>query len=131
MSPRSITTLLQRLVHRNGPLQLGLVLTFWLAGESLARLARLPLPGGVVGMLMVLCLFATRRLSVLSLRRGAGWLIKDMVLFFVPTVLAVLDHGELLGLVGLKVFGVIMGSTLAVMAVTGVTIDVYSRRTGA
>jgi holin-like protein len=46
-----------------------------------------------------------------------------MVLFFVPAVLAVLDHRELLGLVGLKVIGVIVGSTLAVTGVTGLTVD--------
>jgi holin-like protein len=45
----------------------------------------------------------------------AEWFISDMVLFFVRAVLAVLDHRELLGLVGLKVLGVVLCSTLAVM----------------
>jgi holin-like protein len=122
------STRLQRFFHRNEPLQLGLLLAFWLAGQSVVRLAGLPVPGGVVGMLMVLLLFATRRLSVLSIRRGAEWLISDMVLFFVPAVLAVLDHHELLGFVGLKVLAVIIGSTLAVMGVTGLTVDLCYRR---
>ena len=128
MSSHSISTRLKRFVHRNGPLQVGLVLAFWLAGQSVVRLTGLPVPGGVVGMLAVLLLFATRRLSVLSMRRGAEWLIGDMVLFFVPAVLAVLDHRELLGLVGLKVVGVILCSTLAVMGVTGLTVDLCCRR---
>ena len=37
------------------------------------------------------------------MRRGTEWFINDMVLLFVPAVLAVLDHRELFGLVGLKV----------------------------
>jgi holin-like protein len=122
------STRLQRFFHRNEPLQLGLLLAFWLAGHSVVKLAGLPVPGGVVGMLMVLLLFATRRLSVLSIRRGAEWFISDMVLFFVPAVLAVLDHRELLGFVGLKVLAVIVGSTLAVMGVTGLTVDLCYRR---
>jgi holin-like protein len=60
--------------------------------------------------------------------RGAEWLIGDMVLFSVPAVLAVLDHRELVGLVGLKILGVILGSTLAVMGVTGLTVSLCSRR---
>ena len=128
MSKQSIPTRLQRLVHRNDPLQLALVLAFWLAGQAMVVVMRLPVPGGVIGMLVVLLLLATRRLSVLSIRRGAEWLITDMVLFFVPAVLAVLDHRELLGIVGLKVFAVILGSTLAVMGVTGLTVDLCYRR---
>ena len=128
MSSQSITTRLRRLVHRNEPLQVGLVLVFWLLGQGLVKLGGLPVPGGVVGMLAVLLLFATRRISILSMRRGAEWFISDMVLFFVPAVLAVLDHRELLGLIGLKVLGVILGSTLAVMGVTGVTVDLCYRR---
>jgi holin-like protein len=62
------------------------------------------------------------------MRRGAEWLIGDMVLFFVPAVLAVLDHRELLGLVGLKVLGVILCSTIAVLGVTGLTVDLCFRR---
>jgi holin-like protein len=128
MSSQSISTRLKRFVHRNGPLQVGLVLAFWFAGQSLVRLIGLPVPGGVVGMLAVLLLFVTRWLSVLSMRRGAEWLIGDMVLFFVPAVLAVLDHRELLGVVGLKVLGVILCSTIAVLAVTGLTVDLCFRR---
>ena len=123
MSTQPISTRVQRFVHRNEGLQLGLVLVFWLAGQRLVELTGLPVPGGVIGMLAVLVLLATRRLSVLSIRRGAEWFISDMVLFFVPAVLVLLDHRELLGLVGLKVMGVIVGSTLAVTGVTGLTVD--------
>jgi holin-like protein len=128
MSSQSISTRLKRFVHRSGPLQVGLVLAFWFAGQGIVRLTGLPVPGGVVGMLAVLLLFATRWLSVLSMRRGAEWLIGDMVLFFVPAVLAVLDHRELLGLVGLKVLGVILFSTIAVLGVTGLTVNLCFRR---
>ena len=128
MSSQPISTRMKRFVHRNGPLQVGLMLAFWFAGQSIVRLTGLPVPGGVVGMLAVLLLFATRWLSVLSMRRGAEWLIGDMVLFFVPAVLAVLDHRELLGLVGLKVLGVILCSTIAVLGVTGLTVDLCFRR---
>ncbi|MEQ4617547.1 MAG: CidA/LrgA family protein [Corticimicrobacter sp.] len=116
-----------RLIHRSAPLQLGIVLLFWLAGEGLVRLAGLPLPGGIIGLALLLLLLVTRRLSVISMRRGAEWLLADMLLFFVPAVLAVLDHRELFGLIGLKILFVILCSTIIVMTVTALAVDACYR----
>lgn len=112
-----------RFVDRNVLLQIGIVIVFWLAGEAVVRFVALPFPGAIVGLAMLLLLLATRRLSALSMRRGADWFLADMLLFFVPAVLAVLDHREFLGLVGVKVLLVILLSTTAVMLVTAFTVD--------
>ncbi|WP_425065309.1 CidA/LrgA family protein [Reyranella sp.] len=127
MSVSSIMVRVRHGVRRSPPLQIGLVVGFWLAGEGLAKLAGLPVPGSVIGMLLVLALLATRRLSVNSLRRGAEWFIGYMVLFFVPAVMALLDHGELIGLLGLKILAVIVGGTFSVMLVTGFIVDLCTR----
>jgi len=50
-----------------------------------------------------------------------------MVLFFVPAVMALLNHRELLGMVGFKLFAVIVGSTLGVMAGTALVVDASFR----
>ena len=114
-------------VSRHPMLQLGLMLGFWLAGEALVRALSLPLPGALVGLAAVLLLLATRRLSAAGLRRGAQWLLADMLLFFVPAVLAVLDHREFLGLMGLKILCVIVLSTALVMLVTASVVDACCR----
>jgi len=51
-------------------------------------------------------------------RGGANWLIADMLLFFVPAVMAAREHRELLGALGVKLGIVIVVSTLCVMAGT-------------
>lgn len=112
-----------RYIHRSVVLQVGLVIAFWLAGETFVRAFAIPLPGGIVGLAFLLLALVTRRLSVLSMRRGAQWLLADMLLFFVPAVLAVLDHREFLGLIGLKVLFVILLSTTAVMLMTAFAVD--------
>lgn len=111
------------LMHRVPLLQVCVVAAFWLLGEALARLLGLPVPGGIVGLAMVLILLASRRLSAPAMRRGAQWLLSDMLLFFVPAVLAVLDYREFLGLTGLKILFVIVLSTAAVMFATAFTVD--------
>jgi holin-like protein len=116
-----------RLLRRSLLLQLTLMLLLWQLGSLAVQVLHVPLPGAVVGLGVLLVLLATRRLSVRSLRRGAQWLIRDMLLFFVPAVLAVMEHRELLGLLGLKLLLVIGLSTVAVMRVTAFAVDRSSR----
>jgi holin-like protein len=110
-------------------LQTGLVVGAWLVGEVIVRVTAAPVSGGIVGLSLVLALLATGRLS-LSAVKGADWLLTEMALFFVPAVLAVLDHPELLGVFGLEVLVVILGSTAAVMTVTALTVELFLGRQG-
>ncbi|MGO9134411.1 MAG: CidA/LrgA family protein [Methylovirgula sp.] len=110
-------------LHHSGILQIGLLALFWAVGEIIANLGHLPVPGGIVGMLIVLGLLLSRRLSLFSTQRGAEWLLADMLLFFIPAVLVILGHHELFGLLGLKILAIICTGTLVVMIVTAVTVD--------
>jgi len=103
--------------------QILLLLAFWQAGEAIAHLAHLPIPGAIVGMLLVLVLFSSGKVKLASMKRGAEWFLAEMLLFFVPAVLALLDHGEFIGLIGLKVLAVIFTGTIIVMGVTAIAID--------
>lgn len=97
---------------------------FWLVGHAIATALSLPIPGGVIGMLIVLALFAFGIIRPASLGDGARWLIGEMLLFFIPAVLAIIDHHELLGLLGLKVLLVIVSGTFVVMTMTGVAVEI-------
>jgi holin-like protein len=98
----------------------------WLAGEALARATGVPLPGGTVGLFVLLLLLTTRRLE-LSHVKGADWLLGEMALFFVPAVLAVLDHPEFCGVLLVKVLVVLLGGTAVVMAATAFTVELLLR----
>lgn len=107
--------------------QLLLIVGFWVAGEVLVRATGLPVPGAIVGMLIVLALLSSGKLSLRTLQRGARWFLAEMLLFFVPAVLVVLDHPEFLGLLGLKVLAVILFGTVIVMVVTAAVMDLGYR----
>lgn len=107
--------------------QILLLLVFWQAGETIVRLTYLPIPGAIAGMLLVLALFASGKVKLTSMKRGAEWFLAEMLLFFVPAVLALLDHGEFIGVVGLKVLAVIFAGTVIVMGVTAIAIDIGYR----
>jgi holin-like protein len=100
----------------------GLTGTWWVCDGAARRLG-LPVPGSILALALVLGLLLSGRLRPARVRHGAAGLLDHMVLFFVPAVMALLDHPEWLGLVGLKVLLVIILSTLAVMAGTAWVVD--------
>lgn len=110
-------------------LQIGLIMTFWMTGEAFARLFGLPVPGSVIGLFLVLALLAAGWIKPAAMRRGAQWFMAEMLLFFIPAVLAVLDHREFLGLLGLKLLAVIVTGTLIVMGATALAVELVLRLT--
>lgn len=127
MNARSLLIRFRYVLHHSRLMQIATLVGFWLAGEGVVRLVGLPLPGGIVGMALVLVLLLSGRISLFSMKRGAEWFLAEMLLFFVPAVLAVLEHQELIGLLGLKIMAVILLGTLTVMSVTALTVDLCYR----
>ena len=127
MIRRDPLILIHRALRRSRLLQIALLAAFWAVGETITAVTGLPIPGGIVGMGLALFALGARRLRVASMKRGADWFLAEMLLFFVPAVLALLDHSEFLGLLGLKILAIILLSTMAVMCVTALTIDLCYR----
>ncbi len=123
MSRRKASILIYLMLHRSRLLQVGLIVAFWFLGEMLAHVTDVPVPGSVIGMVALLGLLASGTIQPSSMKRGSSFLLADMLLFFVPAVLAVLDHSEFLGLVGVKILAVILIGTVTVMSATALAVD--------
>ncbi|WP_241049405.1 CidA/LrgA family protein [Achromobacter xylosoxidans] len=127
MSRPRYPIILRSLLRRSRVLQIVLLILFSLLGQVLANAAGLPIPGGVIGMALVLTLLAAGLLRVRNVHRGASWLLGEMLLFFVPAVMSLLDHREFLGVLGAKLLAVILLGTALVMVGTALTIDLCYR----
>lgn len=114
-------------LRRTRSLQIVVLAAVWLSADTLVRVIGLPVPGGVVGMGLLLLLLATGWVKPASVRLGAYWLLAEMLLFFVPAAIAVIDHGEFVSALGLKIALVIFVGTLMVMAGTAATVEVLYR----
>lgn len=123
MSRRKTTILFHRALQNSRVAQVVLLAIVWLLGEAVVRLTGIPIPGAVIGLFGMLALLSSGVIRLSSMRRGAHVLIADMLLFFVPAVLAVLEHGEFVGLIGLKILAVILVGTITVMCMTALAVD--------
>lgn len=122
MDTRSPTQL-RNIARRSLPLQILLLIAFWWIGESIVLASGLPVPGGIVGMLLVLALLFTRRMRLRSMRRGAEWFLAEILLFFLPAVLAVCAHQRFFGWVGIEILFTLLVGTLCVGGLTALTVD--------
>ncbi|TJZ70083.1 CidA/LrgA family protein [Chitiniphilus eburneus] len=103
--------------------QVCLLAAFWLGADALARAVGSPVPGGVLALAALLALLLLGWLDANRLRRGAEWLMAEMLLFFIPPVVAVVQFQALFRSEGLKLLAVIGLGTLCVMAGTALVVD--------
>lgn len=108
-------------------LQVMALTVFCLGCDRFARAVDLPLPGSVLALGVLLLLLATRVVPLADLRRGADWLLAEMLLFFIPAVMAVSQHAALLRSDGVRIVGVILLSTVLVMTATAFLVDAVWR----
>ena len=92
--------------------ELAVLLALYFLGCQLATWGHLPIPGGVVGM---------------ALQLGAGVLMAEMLLFFIPALMSLLDYGVIVRDEGWRILLVIGVSTLLVMVVTAFTVEAVCR----
>lgn len=114
---------LKRCIQGSRWLQIGGLIVIWAAAETLASATGLPLPGSVVGLLGVWLLLESRLLSPAWIERGADGLLDHLMLFFVPAMLALVEHPELLSLLGLKLLAAVLLGTLLVMTGTALIVE--------
>ena len=104
-------------------IELVVLLAIYFLGTQLAVWLAWPIPGGVVGLGLLLATFATGLVKPAALQLGAGVLMAEMLLFFIPALMSLLDYGGLVRNDGWRILLVIGFSTLSVMLVTAFTVE--------
>ncbi len=107
--------------------ELVVLMAIYQVGCEIASWLNWPIPGGVIGLALLLAIFASGAVKPSSLQTGAGLLLAEMLLFFIPPLMSLLDYGALVRNEGWRIMLVIGCSTLMVMLVTAVTVEVVCR----
>lgn len=104
-------------------IQVVLYAVLYVIADRLVTILHLPVPANIVGMLMLLLLIVFRVLPLKWVKDGSRWLLAEMLLFFVPAVVAVVNYAQLLMVEGWKIFVVIAVSTVLTMGITSLVVD--------
>jgi holin-like protein len=96
----------------------GIVTAFFLLGSFLHRLG-LPIPGGVLGLILFFLALQFRLIKLKWVERAAGLLLRHMVLLFVPLTVGLMELGPLLSRQAVAITGSLLVSLVAVILTTG------------
>jgi putative effector of murein hydrolase LrgA (UPF0299 family) len=106
---------------------LTLIFSCQLAGEMMVTALRLPLPGPVLGMMLLFVFLLWKGGVPQELTRVGDALLSHLSLLFVPAGVGVMAHFTLLREDWLPLSVAIIGSTLATIAVTAGTMVAINR----
>jgi holin-like protein len=95
-----------------------IVTAFFLLGSWLHRLG-VPIPGGVLGLMLFFAALQVGAVKLKWVERTAGVLLHHMVLLFVPLTVGLMELGPLLSRSALAITASLVVSLVAVILTTG------------
>jgi holin-like protein len=107
---------------------LTVLLVYQLVGEALVQLTGLPVPGPVVGMLLLFITLIVRAGASEALRTTSQQLLSHLSLLFVPAGVGVMLHFGRLGEEWLALTVALVASTVITLAVTALVMRLLQRR---
>lgn len=100
-----------------------LLLIYQLVGEISVMLLRIPVPGPVLGMVMLFLTLLLRRSSSKSLDDASSALLSHLSLLFVPAGVGMMVHFDRIVTEWLPISIALLSSTLITMAVTALVMS--------
>ncbi len=107
-----------------------LLLVCQLAGETLAHFLSLPLPGPVIGMVLLLAALMLRLPLPQAMGDTADGILRHLSMLFVPAGVGVVQQLDLLGAEGGRLLVVVVLSTVIALAVTALTFTWVAKLVG-
>jgi len=108
--------------------QIGILTIFYYMGVGIVSYLHIPLPGSVIGLLLLALSLNFKIIKVEYIQDGAGFLIGILTLFFIPATVGVIDYPELMTFTGLLIILAVIASTLISIYVTGLLTQLIEKR---
>ena len=107
--------------------QMALILAVGFAGLAISMLLPIPLPGSIVGMLLLLLLLLLKVIQLKHIKDVSDFFLRNMGVFFVPACVALVEH---FGILQDKLFAFVLVcviSTIVTFAATAGAVSLVIR----
>jgi len=95
----------------------------WALADRVAVASHLPVSGGILGLLVLVVLLLTGLVKPAMFELGAELLLANMLLYFIPLVVSVVQYTSLFESEGLKLMVAIGAGFVSVLVVTALTVE--------
>lgn len=97
-------------------------------GDGLHTYIHIPIPGSIIGFLILMSGLLFKIIPVSWIEEGAGFMLAFLPLFFVPATIGVMKHPSLLSWNGIILIGIVILSTMITMIAAGRTSQFLERK---
>lgn len=97
-------------------------------GVGIVSYLHIPLPGSVIGLLLLALSLIFKIIKVEYIQDGASFLIGILTLFFIPATVGVIDYPELMSMTGLLIILAVIASTLISIYITGLLTQIIEKK---
>ncbi|PMC40260.1 CidA/LrgA family protein [Bacillus sp. UMB0899] len=109
-------------------IQILFISLFFLLGAGIKEVISIPLPSSMIGLGFLLLALFTGIVKLKWIEKGANFLLAELLLFFIPSAVGIVNYDEIMSFQGLELVLIIAASTFIVMAVTAYTADFIQKK---
>jgi holin-like protein len=105
-----------------------IILGIYLIGEVLSKALKLPIPGNILGMIILLILLCTKVIKLEQIETITNFLLDHLAFFFIPAGVGLMSSFGIIKDTWLKLIIVCIITTIIIIASTGLMVQFISRR---
>ncbi|ALC82823.1 MULTISPECIES: CidA/LrgA family holin-like protein [Bacillus] len=111
-----------------GSLQVALLFIFARFMNFVVEILHINIPGSILGLIVLFILLHFKVIKVEWLEIGALWLLGELLLFFIPSAVGVIEYKTLMSEYGISILLIVIMSTFFVMVTTGSLTQFIAKR---
>jgi holin-like protein len=96
-------------------------------GNTISSMLNIGIPGNIIGMVILFGLLERKLIALDWIETGANFLISELLLFFIPSAIGIIQFPDLLKKDSVNLLLVIVSSTAAVVIFVGLVTELVSR----
>jgi holin-like protein len=104
-------------------LQVLFIHVFLFLGAALKEVIPLPIPASMFGLIILFLALYLKIVKLEWVEKGAKWLMAELLLFFVPSAVGIVNYDDILSLQGAEIVLLIGISTVIVLGMTALVAE--------
>lgn len=100
-----------------------LILAIYFAGEIISKLLHIPIPGNIIGMILLFLLLTTKVIKVEKVENLANFFLDHLAFFFIPASVGLMTSFDSLKGSIFRIIILCILTTIIVISVTGITVQ--------